>query len=53
MTDSFLLGIFGGLTMLGYLGGLLVGVACGLVAGWNLRGRREVHDGTQLPIHIP
>jgi hypothetical protein len=39
VNDTFLLGIFGGLTMLGYLGGLLVGVACGLVAGWNWRDR--------------
>ena len=39
MTDTFLLGIFGGLTMLGYLGGLLVGATIGLVAGWNLRDR--------------
>jgi hypothetical protein len=48
MTDTFILGIFGGLTMLGYLGGLLVGVACGLVAGWNLRGRRGGNPGVTL-----
>jgi hypothetical protein len=40
VSDTFLLGIFGGLTMLGYLGGLLVGATIGVVAGWNLRGRR-------------
>jgi hypothetical protein len=32
--------LYGGLTMLGYLGGLMVGGVCGLIAGWNLRGRR-------------
>jgi hypothetical protein len=41
VSDSFIAGICGGLTMLGYLGGLMIGGLCGLIAGWNLRGRRS------------